>query len=147
MNEYKNDPSDIIFETQFWIIKIDKSDQTYLGRSFVILKRKCGDLAKITEEELLDFHKVVGKFQNALIKSFRATMFNWSCLMNNAYQKTPPDPQVHWHVRPRYKNSVEFESELFVDEVFGHHYARNTERSVSEDVKLKIIKKIQESSE
>lgn len=142
---YKNDLSDTIFETPFWLIKINKDDQTYLGRSLVVLKRECDDLAKITTEELLDFRNVVKKYQNALIKSFGATMFNWSCLMNNAYQNTPPDPQVHWHIRPRYSKTIEFENESYEDKVFGHHYARNTERAVSEELKSKIIKKIQEN--
>ena len=141
----ENDPSDIIFETPFWFVKIDKKDQVYLGRSYVVLKRKCSDLADITEEELLDFHQIVKKYESAFRKAFNATMFNWTCLMNNAYQNTPPDPQVHWHVRPRYDKTVEFENEIFTDKEFGHHYARNTDRLISEELESKIIKKIQEN--
>lgn len=85
------------------------SDQTYLGRSVVTLKRRdCGDLAKLTEDEILDFLDLVGKLENAFRKAFNATMFNWTCLMNLAYQNTPPDPHVHWHFRPRYDHKVSF---------------------------------------
>lgn len=141
---YINDPTDNIFETSFWLVKIYKNDQIYLGRSYVILKRACGDLADITTEELLDFHEIVKKYELAFRKAFGAVMFNWTCLMNSAYQNNPPDPQVHWHVRPRYDKPVEFGGELFTDKVFGHHYERNTERSISEELKSQIIKMVQE---
>ena len=88
---------------------------------------------------------VVKKLEAALKKSFDATMFNWSCLMNNAYQNDPPDPQVHWHFRPRYNHKVDFEGEIFEDKDFGHHYARNTDRKISEELSKKLILKIRAS--
>ena len=48
-------------------------------------------------------------------------MFNWSCLMNNAYQVSPAKPQVHWHFRARYENTVNFAGQMFTDPNFGHH--------------------------
>ncbi len=132
----------LIFETEYWSIKLDSTDQTYLGRAVVVLKRNCGDLAELTDEELLDFKKVVIGFENAVRKSFNATMFNWTCLMNGAYQNNPPDPWVHWHVRPRYNHEVQFEGSVFEDTDFGHHYIRGTNRSVDDGMKDKIINAI-----
>lgn len=120
-------------------------DQTYFGRCVVVLKRKCGDLADVTNEEMIDLlENVVRKLESAFRKAFGATMFNWACLMNNAYQEKPPDPQVHWHLRPRYDRIVEFEGETFVDSDFGHHYERHTERVVGDDIREKIIMKLRE---
>lgn len=113
----------IIFETTYWYIKL-MPKQLYLGRSVVVLKRQCGDLAGLNQEEILDFAEVVKKLESALRKTFNATMFNWGCLMNNAYQETPADPQVHWHFRPRYDHPVEFAGQTFADPNFGHHYLR-----------------------
>ncbi len=43
--------------------------------------------------------------------------------MNQAYQVDPPVPHVHFHVRPRYKQPVEFQGIVFEDREFGEHYA------------------------
>jgi diadenosine tetraphosphate (Ap4A) HIT family hydrolase len=58
--------------------------------------------------------------------------------MNNAYQNTPPDPHVHWHVWPRYRNPVELEGEAFVDEYFGHYLSLDKKRSVSPELRRMI---------
>jgi diadenosine tetraphosphate (Ap4A) HIT family hydrolase len=140
----KFDQKEIILETTQWIIILSK-DQAYLGRCLVVLKRKCGDLAELTPEELSDFLEVVRKLENAFRKSFDATMFNWTCLMNNAYQESPPNPQVHWHFRPRYNHKVEFAGEVFEDTEFGNHYARGTNRKLTEKIRRSIVEKVRAS--
>mgnify|MGYP001571556110 len=110
-----------IIETEYWKVVL-AYDQTYLGRCILILKRPCGDLAEISQAELLDFHSIVQQLQIAAKQAFGATMFNWACLMNDAYQEENPKPQVHWHFRPRYKKEVSFAGEKFIDPNFGYHY-------------------------
>ncbi|MDO8571847.1 MAG: HIT family protein [bacterium] len=133
----------IIHESLHWRV-ILMPDQTYLGRSVVVLKRKCGDLAEVTHEEILDFmDSVVIRLENAFRVAFGATMFNWTCLMNNAYLEEIPDPQVHWHFRPRYRKPVEFEGELFSDQNFGHHYELDVEKLISKELREEIVKKVQ----
>ena len=56
-----------IFETDYHVIFL-MTDQSYLGRCVVVLKRDCGDLADVIPEEILDFHDVVKKFESALEK-------------------------------------------------------------------------------
>jgi diadenosine tetraphosphate (Ap4A) HIT family hydrolase len=135
------------FETKHWFVVL-ADEQTYLGYCVVILKRRdCGDLALVTEEELLDFRVMVETLQNAFRKAFGATMFNWSCLMNNAYQEAEPKPHVHWHVKPRYDRPVVFAGEVFEDPNFGHHYIRLEDlgRFLDEDIREKIVARITES--
>ena len=137
----KPNKDELIFETKFWNIIIS-SDQEYLGRCYIILKRHRGDLAELENSEWSDFIEIVKKLENALRKSFNATMFNWSCLMNNTYQNAPPNPHVHWHLRPRYDHKVEIFGLTFEDKEFGHHYDRINKREVSKDIKNKIVKQI-----
>lgn len=135
-----------VFESKCWQVFLAE-EQTYLGYCVVVLKRRpCGDLAELTEEELLDFLKLVKTFEQALKAAFGATMFNWSCLMNNAYQEADPKPHVHWHARPRYNRKVELAGESFEDPNFGHHYVllKDLHKKVSEEVRQAIISKIQE---
>jgi diadenosine tetraphosphate (Ap4A) HIT family hydrolase len=111
---------EIILETSCWKVVLIRR-QLYLGRCVVVLKRSCGDLAELSQDEVLDFFDVVRALQDLLKKTFCAEMFNWSCLMNNAYQNNPADPQVHWHFRARYRHPVEFNGTTFRDPNFGHH--------------------------
>ena len=72
-----------VYETEFWLIKLSP-EQTYLGRSVIVLKRKCGEFSGLTHEEAIDFiDNVVKKLENGYKDAFGAVMFNWCCLMNN----------------------------------------------------------------
>ena len=132
------------YETKFWKVSL-AADQAYLGRCYVTLKRHCNDLKDLTDEEMLDFRDLVKTLENAIRKTFNATMFNWCCLMNDAYQEKNPEPHVHWHMRPRYENKINFDGELFEDSEFGHHYSRERRQNVSEDLKNKIIGEIKKN--
>lgn len=137
-----NEENNFIYETKFWIIFLS-DDQTNLGRCVIVLKRKCPSLAKLKKEEILDFWtNVVVKLESACQSAFKAVMFNWTCLMNNAYNKKPYNPQVHWHFRPRYDKKIKINKEIFVDKYFGKHYERGSERKVSQSIQNKIINKI-----
>ncbi len=144
---YKNmplhlDDESLIFETQYWKV-YPSIDQTYLGRSIIFLKREnCGDLADLKPDEIIDFLLLVKKLENACRKAFGAVMFNWACLMNDAYQNVPPDPQVHWHCRPRYNHPVTFAGHEFEDTSFGTHYLRGTNFAVDSSVQRQIISAI-----
>jgi diadenosine tetraphosphate (Ap4A) HIT family hydrolase len=133
----------LIFETEYWVVRLNYS-QLFLGRSLIILKREAGDLAEVTSEELLDLHQIIQRMQDALQSAFGATMFNWACLMNNAYQEEDPKPQVHFHVWPRYQNPVTFGGHVFTDEHFGHYAPARTEGEgkLDEETYLKIINAI-----
>ena len=123
----------VIYETKHWKVIIHE-DQQYLGRCIISAQdRNHPNLTSLTDEEWLDFsHNVVQPLENAIKKAFGAELFNWSCLMNLAYQNTPPDPHVHWHVKPRYRNPVEFAGITFEDEAFGKHYTSGQPKNVDE---------------
>lgn len=137
-----------IFETTHWEIAL-MNKQRYLGRCVVVLKRNCGDLSELTNEEMLDFLAVVRELEDLLRKTFNATMFNWSCLMNAAYRESPPNPQVHWHFRPRYNHPVEFANELFEDPNFGEHYLShsldNAGRIVAPELQAQIVSELRKN--
>jgi diadenosine tetraphosphate (Ap4A) HIT family hydrolase len=118
-----------VAEWNHWEVLLHTNDQRYLGRLVVVLKRPCSDLALLERNELVEWHQAVEVLQRALRKAFDATMFNWCCLMNDAYQEENPQPQVHWHFRPRYDHPVEFAGEMFQDPNFGHHYLRDKENN------------------
>ncbi len=117
-------------------------DQGYLGRCYVTLKDHKTDMAELTNDEWLEFAGVVKRLEAGMREAFGATLFNWSCLMNNAFQVSPALPHVHWHVRPRYEKAVIFEGEEFTDPLFGHHYDPGQTKKVSDDMLNSIKQKI-----
>jgi diadenosine tetraphosphate (Ap4A) HIT family hydrolase len=129
---------ELVLETDYWKVVLSE-DQAYLGRCMIALKRDSGELSDLTSDEWTDFHdNIVKKLESAFKKAFNATMFNWTCLMNNAYQAENPEPHVHWHFRPRYKHEVEFAGQQFQDPDFGSHYNRERKNHVSKDLLKKI---------
>ncbi len=132
----------ILFETEFWKV-ILSSDQAYLGKCVIVLKRDCERMSNLTSDEWMDFHKnIVQKLESVFKNVFNATMFNWTCLMNNAFKTENPKPQVHWHFRPRYKNDVKFAGERFQDSEFAHHYNRKRKKIVSKEMLKKISEEV-----
>lgn len=112
----------IIWESEHWKVIIHE-DQQYLGRAIVSAKnRERPTLTSLTTDEWLDFQNVVKDFEQAVRSAFGAELFNWACLLNLAFQNDPPNPHVHWHVRPRYRQPVVFAGLQFRDEDFGRHY-------------------------
>ena len=138
----RSDDNDLIFETDFWGV-ILSYNQRYLGRCYVFPKRHFENLSDMTNKEALDFLKVVKKIEGAIKKAFGATMFNWGCLMNNFYKKENPNPHVHWHMMPRYRKKVSFSGKIFEDKEFGHHYSRDDNVIEPENIRLAIVKEIQ----
>jgi diadenosine tetraphosphate (Ap4A) HIT family hydrolase len=127
--------------TKYWDVFLSY-DQHYLGRSIIVLKRDCGSLSDVDGKEWKDLHKLIKKMESALKNAFGATMFNWACLMNDAYKSENPKPQVHFHLRPRYGEKVEIFGEVFEDTEFAHHYDRQSNKKVSEEVENEIVKRI-----
>jgi diadenosine tetraphosphate (Ap4A) HIT family hydrolase len=104
----------LIGESEFWTIKL-APNQSLLGRCVVAAKRHVGDLADLTDDEMIDFLTVVRGLENAVRQSLGATMFNWSCYMNLAYRTRPPNPHVHWWLVPRYQQQIEIQGVTFED--------------------------------
>lgn len=110
-----------IIETKYWIVLL-ADEQAYLGRSYVTLKRHCGDLVDLEKEEWSELLDLIRKLEAAVRSAFKPALFNWNCLMNLAYQNDPPNPHIHWHFIPRYNYKVKLNGITFNDPEFGHHY-------------------------
>lgn len=139
-----NKDKDFLFETTHWRAFL-VPDQCYLGRVIVEVQNHKGSLSELTNEEWTNFGELVQKYEFAVKKAFGADVFNWMCFMNNAYQEENPNPHVHWHVRPRYKNRVVFERQEFIDPDFGKNYDRGREFIAPDELFHKIKQKLIEN--
>ena len=130
-------------ETKYWRICL-APNQSLLGRCAIHLKRHAGDLVNLTEEEILEFSRVIQSVEYSVKSAFEATMFNWSCYMNHSYRENPPDPHIHWWAVPRYNHPVQFNGWVFEDPHFGNPYDHHRWLEVPQDVRVKIAEKIRE---
>ena len=127
----------LLNETRYWRICL-APNQSLLGTCVIHLKRHTGDLANLTDEELLEFLQVVRNVEASITSAFGATMFNWSCYMNHAYRESPPDPHIHWWAVPRYSHTVGFHDLHFEDPHFGNPYDHYRVMDIPKKIRLEI---------
>ena len=59
-------------------------------------------LSELTSDEWIELGLIEKELERICKKIFDSTMFNFACLMNNAYRDNEK-PHVHYHFLPRYK--------------------------------------------
>lgn len=114
MITHEPDPRFLIAQAPSWAICLNRS-QDLLGRCYLLLKRPETDATRLTDAELVELWAVVRKVRSVLDTLWYPDHFNYAFLMN-------VDPQVHFHVLPRYKDLREYSGGTFVDPTFGAHY-------------------------
>lgn len=76
----------LFYTSEFWKVYLsDKQD--YIGRCIVVSKRHCESLSSLSIQEWDDLKRIVNSLEDMFAKTLNATMFNWTCLMNNAYKE------------------------------------------------------------
>lgn len=65
--------------------------------------------------------------------------------MNHAFKLEPFNPHIHWHIYPRYKNSVEVGGVVFEDLLFGSHIDENLVNIVDDKVVKEIVDRLKQS--
>ena len=128
---HEPDPTRMIAESERWAICLN-SDQTLLGRCYLLLKRPETEVTALSDAELSELWAVVRKVKQVLGELWAPTHYNYAFLMN-------VDPQVHFHVIPRYNERIEFAGGTFTDGAFGDHYRVGVSRTLDDDGYAAII--------
>jgi diadenosine tetraphosphate (Ap4A) HIT family hydrolase len=131
---------EIIAERDYWNIFLAPS-QRYLGTCVIAIRRHRSNLSELEDVEWKEFSTIVREMEYILDEIFKPTLFNWSCFKNSTYRGDKPDPEVHWHLIPRYDHEVEFQGIKFEDQDFGF-IPQPVKRKISEDVMKCMINKI-----
>lgn len=131
-----------VHETELWRVVL-APNQSLIGRCVVHLKRHAGDLADLSQRELLEWLTLVRTFEDALRLAFGATMFNWSCYMNHSFGKDSPNPHVHWWAVPRYNHQVTIGDWILKDPDFGNPYDHYRWLEVPREIHQRIATRIQ----
>ena len=134
----------ILIDSKYWEMYLaDKQD--YIGRCILVLKRHCESLSRLNDEEWAELKQLIEQLETAISNSLGATMFNWSCLMNDFYKSSNPNPHLHIHVRPRYQLPITINGRTFTDEEFAHHYDNHKQNILAESEKETVYNLIKEA--
>jgi ATP adenylyltransferase len=130
----------LIIEKTNWKIFLAPS-QRYMGTCVIAIKRHCSNLSELNNAEWIEFSKIVKEMEYVLDNIFKPTLFNWSCFKNAAFREEKPNPEVHWHLIPRYKFETEFNGIKFNDPDFGY-IPQPITREIPEKIMEKMVEDI-----
>ncbi len=126
-------PDTVLKEYEYWTVLL-RPDQVTLGTVVIANKSNATHLGEVPESQWSEFSKVSREVELALINTFGAEKFNYLALMMK-------DPNVHFHVVPRYSKSVTFEETMFEDKDWPLKTELNpieVQKDVFEDLKVKL---------
>ena len=100
-------PNNLIFSDDHWLVLLRPSQVT-IGSLVVISKSGLSSLGNLSGSQIRTFPYICNMCEQILKLEFGATKFNYLALMMI-------DPNVHFHLIPRYKHEVLFDGTLYHD--------------------------------
>lgn len=113
-------------------------NQNYIGRCIVVCNHHIESVSDLSAEQWNALKQIINILESAVKHSFGADLFNWACLMNNAYKSESPGPHIHFHMIPRYKNTVVINGKEYNDREFSHHYDNKKKSQLNTEEKLYV---------
>lgn len=107
-----------LYESKNWEVVFVKWCQEFPGDCIISSKKE--SLSDLTNEEWIELGKLEKELERITKKLFNATMFNFACLMNNAY-RDKETPHVHFHFIPRYDGERIIFGKKYKDKHFGYN--------------------------
>lgn len=100
-------PNTLIKSYQHWNLVL-RPNQVTIGSMVLISKEKTHHYSGLTENAAFEQKKIIEEIEQCLKKRFDYTKINYLMLMM-------VDPEVHFHIIPRYETPVEFCNKVFKD--------------------------------
>ena len=122
----------LLYQSLHWSVYL-ADIQDYVGRCILVLNRHCGSLSELDISEWIELKTIIDRLECIFREVLGAELSNWSCLLNNFYKEAIPNPHLHIHVRPRYKNAVVINNHSYTDAEFAQHYVLKKENLLPDD--------------
>jgi diadenosine tetraphosphate (Ap4A) HIT family hydrolase len=100
-------PRTTLIETQRWVV-LARPQQSTLGALVLACREPAKQLSDVSAEAFAEMKTLVGRIERGLKAKFAWDKINYLCLMM-------VDPDVHFHVIPRYASLREFDGVGFPD--------------------------------
>ncbi len=128
-----------IKEFEHWIVCI-RAKQVTIGAAIIALKRQCPSIGEMTEEEAIEYPKVIKWYEELCKDKFGAVRFNYMAVMMK-------DCIVHYHAFPRYDKEIELFDLTWKD--FDWPYVVNIRVGdpYDQEILAKVIKYMQDEKQ
>lgn len=138
----------ILYKGNNWEVVFVNWCQEFVGDCIISCNKEC--LSELSDNDWIELGKIEKELERVSKKLFNATMFNFACLMNNAYRDNEK-PHVHFHFIPRYKNKLEIFNKVYKDKHFGYNFwkwalskLKSQKDIFTKEEKLKIFEMIKD---
>jgi diadenosine tetraphosphate (Ap4A) HIT family hydrolase len=108
-----------LYKGKYWTVTFGVWCQDHPG--YCIVGNDKESLSELSSDEWIELGIIEKELERVCKKLFDATMFNFACLMNNAY-RDGETPKVHYHFVPRYKNELKLFNKVYRDRHFGFNF-------------------------
>lgn len=108
-----------LYKGKHWSVTFGYWCQEFPG--YCIVGNDKASLSELSSDAWEELGKIEKELERVCQKLFGATMFNFACLMNNAYRDNE-EPHVHYHFTPRYKNKLNLFGKTYKDKHFGYNF-------------------------
>ena len=108
-----------LYKGKYWNVVFGVWWQDHPG--YCIIGNDKESLSDLEPEAWQELGEIEKELERICKKLFDATMFNFACLMNNAY-RDGETPKVHYHFVPRYKNELKLFGKVYKDRHFGYNF-------------------------
>jgi diadenosine tetraphosphate (Ap4A) HIT family hydrolase len=98
----------IVYQGTFWTWSLRTPHPT-LGSSILFLNKPKNSLSEISDEENVEFLKIIKIIEFTLKLEFNYSKINYFCLMMF-------DPFVHFHIVPRYHTQYSYNNSFYIDD-------------------------------
>ena len=108
-----------LYKGKYWSVIFVDWCQEFPGDCIISSNKE--NLSELINDEWIELGIIEKELERVTKKLFGATMFNFACLMNNAYRDNEK-PHVHFHFIPRYKNQLNMFNKVYKDRHFGYNF-------------------------
>lgn len=100
-------PETVIEEGRYWVVLLRPAQAT-LGSLVLICKEPAQTFSALSQDAFADLKEITGRIERSLKRAFDYEKINYLMLMM-------VDPDVHFHVIPRYSGQRQFAGTVFHD--------------------------------
>ena len=105
-----------LYKGKTWDVIFVEWCQEFPGQCIVSCNKE--SLSELTSEDWVELGLIEKELERVTKEVFDATMYNFACLMNNAYRDNEK-PHVHFQFIPRYKGERTILNKKYKDRHFG----------------------------
>lgn len=107
-----------LYKGKYWCVIFEEWCQEFVGQCIISSDKE--NLSELSNEEWIELGLIEKELERVCKKLFNTTMFNFACLMNDAY-KNNEKSHVHFHFIPRYKETLNLFNKEYKDKHFGYN--------------------------